>query len=393
MTTTVLPAASGSREISIQLARPSLPSWAVIQEDLEEIWRSGVLTLGPHTERLEAKAADLIGVPHVVAVSSATSGLLLVLRALDLEGEVVLPSFTFGATGHAVLWNGLIPRFCDIEPRSWTLDPLSVRRCIGPETAAVLGVNVFGLPCDAPSLEKIAGPSRLPLVVDSAQGLTGERAGRKAGASGDAEIFSLSPSKLATACEGGLVATRDASLAAEVRLLRDYGKRPGTCVMEALGLNARMSEIHAAIGCATVERAPEERDHRESLCRAYRERLADCAVTWQSCDEEHRSARNYFVILVGDGQDEGPRERLAAALRAEGIETKPYFHPPLHEQPLYRGCPRDGSLPVTNRISRSALALPLHRGLGLQEIERICRVIRAHLHQSSSVSSPGEHGP
>ncbi|MGB8324761.1 MAG: aminotransferase class I/II-fold pyridoxal phosphate-dependent enzyme, partial [Candidatus Acidiferrum sp.] len=211
-------------------------------EDVRKIVASKQLTNGKYVRKFEKQAAAYLGVKHCVAVSSCTSGLLLVLRCLNLQGEVILPSFTFHATAHAVVWNGLKPVFADCDSNTFCVDAASVREQITSRTAAILGVHVFGNPAQVMELQEVSERLGIPLVFDAAQAFGSKSGGKCVGGFGTAEVFSFSPTKLVVGGEGGLIATHDARLAERLRAGRNYGDA-GNYDPELLGINARMEEI------------------------------------------------------------------------------------------------------------------------------------------------------
>ena len=210
----------------LPLARPGVADPARVAADVEAILRSGVLTDGPYVRRLEEETAAYLGVRHCIAVASCTTGLMLVLRASELSGDVIVPSFTFAATVHAVDWNGLRPSFADIDPGPLTLSPSSVEQAIGVHTSAILATHIYGTPCDVEGLREVAERNGLRLFFDAAHAFGSTHGGTKVGGFGDAEVFSFSPTKVVVAAEGGLIATNDDLLAERCRIGRNYGN-PG----------------------------------------------------------------------------------------------------------------------------------------------------------------------
>ena len=196
----------------LQLVRPRLPDIPALTARLATILDSGMLTNGPTVRELEAQVADYLHVPHVVAVSNCTSGLMLVLQALGATGRVVLPSFTFSASAHAAVWAGGQCDFADVDPQSLTLDPTAAEPLLDG-AAAMTATHIYGTPCDVEGLARLAAAADVPLVYDAAHALGSRRGGVPVGGFGTAEVFSLSPTKVTVAAEGGLVATRDAALA------------------------------------------------------------------------------------------------------------------------------------------------------------------------------------
>src|SRR5712691_11437991 len=193
--------------------QPTLPPLEAVLDLYRPAYEGGLITNSSLVARFESAVAERLEVRHCIAVSSCTSGLMMVLRSLDLRGEVILPSFTFFATGHAVLWNGLQPVFADCHPDSWTLNPADVERKITERTCAILAVHLYGNPCDIDGLVRVAAHHNLKLIFDAAHAFGSQYHSRPIGQFGDAEVFSCTPTKLLIAGEGGLVATNDSTLA------------------------------------------------------------------------------------------------------------------------------------------------------------------------------------
>ncbi len=346
--------------------------------DVRKILASRRLTNGDYVRDFEAAAANYLGVPHCVAVSSCTSGLVLAISALHLKGEVLLPSFTFHATAHAVAWNGLKPVFVDCEPSTFCIDPRAVEERLSPKTAAILAVHIFGNPSNVFELEKIAGHAGVPLVYDAAHGFGSKVGDRHIGTFGVAEVFSFSPTKLVVAGEGGLVATQDASLAKALRAARNYGDG-GNSDPELLGLNARMSEFHAALALRGLEGLDDRIARRNQIRRRYETRLGDWpGISFQQIRAGNRSSCKDFQILVDSRTFGRSRDSLLHFLHDENIEARRYFWPSVHRQKLYRAAWDGRPLPVTDRISNSVLNLPIYSSLQDEEVDAVCdAVLRA----------------
>ena len=367
---------------NLRLIFPSLPEFSDIEGDLRQLWTSGLITTAGFTRRFEEAVAERLGVRHVVAVNSCTSGLILTLRALDLRGKVVVPAFTFTASGLAALWSGLVPAFADVDPHTFTLDPLSAEANLSEDTAAIMPVNVFGLPPDYQPFLDLAARHKLKLVFDSAQGLGSSYGGRPAGGFGDAEIFSLSPTKVVTSVEGGLVTTDDATLAGRVRQMRDYGKSADGEDICYQGLSARFSEFHAIVGYHAFRKLDALRSRRQALIKRYRAELKGVpGISFQSQPTWLEPSFNYFVIRVEADAHGMTRDTLHQKLKAVGIETKRYFHPPLHRQRAYAHLPGIArvKLPVAESLAESCLALPLFANLTEEQLGRVTHAIRAAL--------------
>lgn len=363
----------------LPFARPATPSLQRFAARLAPSWDRGILTNGPLVRQLEKEAADRLGVPHVLAVASCTSGLLLTLRALGIEGRVVLPSFTFSASAHAIAWNGLRPVFAECDPASFQLDPADLgRRLAG--CGAVLATHVFGAPCDIEEIAGMAAQVGVPVVYDAAHAFGATRRGVPVGRFGDAEVFSMSPTKPIVAGEGGLVATCRDDVAEAVRIGRDYGN-PGNYDTRFVGLNARLSEMHAALALESMAMLDETLDRRRELDHLYRERLVDVpGVATQRVAEGDESACKDFTVAVDPEVFGLDRDLLAAALLLEGIDTRRYFDPPVHRQRSYRSL-EPSVLPVTDDIARRVLSLPLSGVLEPAAVDGVVDVIEAlHAH-------------
>lgn len=374
----------------IPIARPTLPPVEELQQRLARILAGTELTNGAEVARFEAEAAEMLEAPECVAVSSCTSGLMLVERCFKLRGEAITPSFTFFATAHSLLWNGVRPALADCDPTTFQIDPQSVRRLLSPSTSAILGVHLFGCPAPIDELTRIAREASVPLIFDGAHALGARWQGRSAAACGDATVYSLSPTKQMTCGEGGLIVTRHAELAQSLRQARNYGKGDGyDCDM--LGLNARMTEFQAAIGRASLERLPAALERRRELAALYTERLRDApGIRLQRIPQAAVSSHKDFAVVLEKGIN---RDAMMRSLADDGIDTRAYFDPPLHRQKLYKRFynPRREPLRITDAISRSILCLPIHGAVTDADAGRIAdRILEAaatQLQQPVAVSA------
>jgi dTDP-4-amino-4,6-dideoxygalactose transaminase len=363
----------------LPLAVPSVPEGKSVLGDIEGILDSGVLTNGPYVRELESRAADYLGVRHCVAVASCTSGLMLVLRASELYGDVVVPSFTFAATAHAVVWNGLRPVFSDIDSATLTLSAGSVLRT----------------PCDVEGLADAARREGVRLFFDAAHAFGSRRGGTPVGGFGDAEVFSLSPTKVLVACEGGIIATNDDLLAERCRIGRDYGN-PGDYDCQFVGLNARMSEVHAVIALRSLDGLDERIVERNELADQYRRLLGEIpGISFPFVRNADRSTYKDFTIVVDPVEFGVDAAELADALAAEGIETRRYYDPPVHAMRAYRflaGGKVASRLPVTEAASLRVLSLPLWSSMTETQVNRVADVLE-RIQRSSArriIKLPGD---
>jgi dTDP-4-amino-4,6-dideoxygalactose transaminase len=360
----------------LPLTRPTLRLDDAVARSMRRVLESGMTTNGPEVAAFEEEAAAFLGVGHVVAVSSCTTGLLLLLRCLNVSGDVVIPSFTFMATGHAAHWNELGVAFADADPSTWTVDPRSVSAAVGETTGAIMTVHTFGAPSDVPALQELASRSGVPLLVDAAHGFGAHYPdGTRVGSKATAEVFSLSPTKPLSAGEGGLIATDNKALSGDLRVARDYGN-PGDYDSRFVGLNGRMPELSAVLGRANLGDFPYWIERRRILADRYAHHLADLpGLDLQVVPEGARSAFKDFSIRVRAEAFGLNRDQLAACLGAENISTRCYFDPPLHRQTAYRQVPHRVPLPVTDSLSDNMLTLPLYSHMEPALVDRVCSAI------------------
>lgn len=358
----------------IPYVRPSLPDAATIVRDVEQIFASGRLTKGPVVREYEEALAQRLGVRHVVATSSCTVGLALLYKALGIQGAVITPSYTFMATVNALVWAGGTPVFVDVDRDSWTLDPKSVEESLTPEIEAIVAVPVFGVPCDVESLQALADRARIPLVFDSAHGVGSYRNGLPLGGFGRAEVFSTTPTKTLVTGEGGFITTNDNELAENLRIFVEYGN-DGSFDTLLPGLNGRLPEISAVIGLRMLDILDDLLKRRRKIVTAYREQLAETeGLRLQHVPPGCVSSYNYFTFMVDENFGLS-RDELAEHLAERGIETKKYFWPSVHRHRPYRGLGYEGKLPVTERLEREALSVPLWSGLSDEEVEYVVTAV------------------
>jgi dTDP-4-amino-4,6-dideoxygalactose transaminase len=368
--TTVLPAALGGTPAfpdGLPLVRPTIPDVPGLTRRLGDVLDSGMLTNGPLVRQLEETVAERCGVDHVVAVASCTSGLMLTYQALGVSGRVVMPSFTFAASAHAVVWAGGEPLFADVDTDSMTLDAAAAEGLVA-QAAAISATHIYGRPCEVEALEALANKAGLPLVFDAAHALGSRRRGGPVGGYGTAEVFSLSPTKVAVAGEGGLVATNDSSLAEILRLGRDYGN-PGNYDCQFPGLNARMSELHAAVALASLDGLDERIARRNELVTEFRAATANVpGLGFQQVDEGDVSTYKDLTLVVDPDEFGMDAAGLARALKAEGADSRHYYSPPIHRQKAYAAMPPQAPLPVTERLAERVLTPPLYSHMTMVQV-------------------------
>ncbi|HKE72414.1 MAG TPA: aminotransferase class I/II-fold pyridoxal phosphate-dependent enzyme [Acidimicrobiales bacterium] len=347
----------------LPFVRPAAPDLDRVAARLAPSYDRGVLTNGPLVRELEEAAAARLGVPHVVAVSSCTAGLMLAMQAVVEPGRaVVMPSFTFSATAHAAAWAGGRPRFVDCDEDDCLVDVAEVAAALadgdGDVPGALVATHVFGAPAHPERLDALAGAQGVPVVYDAAHAFGSCHRGRPVGGFGAAEVFSLSPTKPLVAGEGGLIATRDAGLAARLRAGRDYGN-PGDYDTRFAGLNARQSELHAAVALCSLADFDEHLARRRALAAAYAAGVATVpGLRVQALAPDDESTWKDLTVIVDPDRFGVPRDLAVAALAAEGVGTRCYFDPPVHRQASHR-VPGGPALPRTDRLAGAVVNLPI----------------------------------
>jgi dTDP-4-amino-4,6-dideoxygalactose transaminase len=336
-------------------------------EEKELVWsalQSGQLAQGQRVQQFEERFAAFVGVSHAVATSSGTTALHLALLALGLrpDDEVIVPSFSFTATASAVVHAGGRPVFADVERDYFTLDPHGLEARIGPRTRAVMPVSLYGQPADMPAIHEIAGRHGIPVLEDACQAHGATLDGRSSGAWG-CGAFSFYPTKNMTTGEGGIITTDDAAVAERARLLREHGMRV-RYQPEVLGFNFRMTDIHASIGLAQLEKLPAANRRRREIAARYDAELSGVAIPAVRVGAGH--VYHQYTLRVGD------RDRFAQLLAEKGVGSNVYYPVPIHRQePFVRYAGAETSLPVTDELTAQILSIPVYPSLTDAEVETI----------------------
>lgn len=372
----------------VRVARPALPDFEALAPEMRDIFASGLLSKGRHLGAFEAALAEHLGVRHAVAVSSGTTGLMLTYQALGLKGEVVVPSFTFMATLSALVWVGARPVFADANAATANLDPEAAEAVITDKTSAIVAVHNHGNPADIEGLRSLAERHGLRLVFDAAHALGSLYQGAPVGPQGDANVFSLSSTKVLVAGEGGVVATNDDALAEQIRHGREYGNT-GNYDSAFAGLNGRMGELAALLALRGLPMLEAGARHRNRLAELYREELGGLpGIGFQQVRAGDRSSFKDFSINVEADAFGLTRDDLAAALEAENVETRKYYDPPVHRHTAYRRfAPPDDALPNTILLSARSLSLPIWSDMGPAVVSKICAAIRTARESAGEINN------
>lgn len=361
-----------------ELKTISMGAPAITEEDIErvaEVLRSGQLREGPVCRAFEEAFAAKVGSRYALAVSSGTAALHIAYLALVAPGdEVLVPAFTFIATASMVAFCGATPVFCDVDPRTFTLDPEDARRRITPRTRALAPVHLFGNSCAIEALRELADTHKLRIIWDAAQAHGTRYRGADVGSFADVVCYSFYPSKNMTTGEGGMIVTSDADIYEKCKRLRNHGQAEKYLHI-ALGLNYRMTEMQAALGASQLARLNEfvrRRRANAAFLTAHLKETAAVVVPYGRPDTEH-SFNQYSILLAAEGMP-ARREAFCQFLRTNRIETAVHYPRPVHWQPVFAARERV-SLPVSEDLAQRIVSLPVHPQLTTEDLERIAQAV------------------
>jgi len=356
------------------VTRPSMPDLNDFIPYLEEIWKTGILTNGgPLHQRLETELAEFLDVPHISLFTNGTIALLVALKALGRQGEVVTTPFSFVATTQAITWAGLRPVFADIAPDTLNLNPVAVNAAIGPDTAAILPVHCYGVPADVGAFAAISERLRLPIVYDAAHAFGVTAGGNSVLTHGDMSVLSFHATKVFSTFEGGAIVSRSPEAKREIDRLRNFNFIDETTI-GGEGINGKMSEIHAAFGLLQLKHVRGHIQRRLQIARLYENRLA--GLRGVARHPIMPGNGGYYPIQVTT-HSRVDRDGLYAALRRRGIFARRYFFPLISNIPRYAGLPsaNPANLPVANATAARVLCLPIYPDLKDETIEAIVALI------------------
>ena len=365
---------------ALHVGRPNIGNPARMVERLQEILgRRWLSNRGPVVIEFEEKLAELTQAKHCIALCNGTIALEIAIRALGMTGEVIVPSWTFVATAHALQWQEVTPVFCDVDPQTHNLDPKRVAALITPRTSGIIGVHLWGRGCAVGQLEALARERDLRILFDAAHAFACTQGGRAIGSFGDAEVFSFHATKFLNTFEGGAIATNDDDLAGRIRLMTNFGFA-GYDRVKYIGTNGKMTEIAAAMGLTSLESMHEFVAANLANWKRYQLNLAGLkGVKLLSYDERERCNFQYIVLEVDPEVTGVHRDWLIEILHAENVIARRYFYPGVHRMEPYRSYfPHAGMLlPVTEALAQRVLVLPTGTAMGEAEVDKLCAIIRA----------------
>ncbi len=362
----------------IYVTRPLLPSLVNLNKRLVEVWDKQWLTNnGTQHQELEKKLQELLKVPYLSLFNNGTIALIVGCQSLRLSGEVITTPFTFPATTHILTWNNIKPIFCDIDPVTMNIDADKIESMITPQTTGILGVHVYGTPCNVLKIQEIADRYGLKVIYDAAHAFGVEIDGVGIGNFGDLSMMSFHATKLFHTAEGGALLFKDKNLKERVDLLKNFGIKNEEEVMMP-GINGKMNEIQAALGLVVLEHVEQERRNRHQIIKTYRKCLNNIlGITLLPEISDVVSSYQYFVIRI-DAEIFGfSRDYVYEEFKKYNVFTRKYFYPLCSDYACYKHLPSSSltNLPIAHQVSKQVLSLPLYGSLRVEEVEIICEIL------------------
>lgn len=362
---------------AINVTRSSMPPFAEYADAIHSLWDSRWLTnAGALHEELTAKLKDYLNADNFLLFSNGHIALELGIQAMELSGEVITTPFTFASTTQAIVRNGLTPIFCDIDPIRFTIDPSKIEPLITEKTTAIVAVHVFGIPCDTQAIAAIAKKYGLKVIYDAAHCFHVEWQGKGIAQYGDFSMFSFHATKVYHTIEGGGAAFSQKELSEKLRQLRDFGLCPGGLEAEQIGLNAKLSEFHAAMGLCNLRYIEEEIARRKLICEQYDSqfREIDGLQLFPALDGLKRNYA-YYPVVIQDTYGKS-RDEIAEELQKHKITARKYFYPLTSAFHCYSGIFHPNKTPVAENIAGRILCLPLYAAMTPHDVKAVCTVLQ-----------------
>lgn len=381
---------TASFDAPLHVGSPNIGDRARLMARIEDLLgRRWLTNNGPYVREFEQQICAITGAKHCMAMCNATVALEIVIRALGLTGEVIIPSFTFIATAHALQWQEITPVFCDIDSQTHNIDPQRIEELITPRTSGIIGVHVWGRACDVAALADIACRRNLKLIFDAAHAFGCSCNGQMIGNFGEAEVFSFHATKFLNAFEGGAVVTNSDELAKKIRLMTNFGFEDYDKVIY-IGTNGKMSEVSAAMGLSGLDSMDEfvaVNRHNHELYRS--ELTAVQGVRVLGYDNREKANYQYVVVEVDESAAGINRDTIWEVLKGENVLARRYFYPGCHRMEPYRSYfPHAGLLlPETEEVSKRVLVLPTGTSVTHSDIQTVSQLIRFVISNAAEVNA------
>lgn len=362
----------------INVTRSSMPEFEEYCEEIKELWDSRWLTnMGVKHKQLQDNLLNYLDVENVDLFCNGHMALEMAIKAMNFEvgSEVITTPFTFASTTHAIVRNGLVPVFCDVDPDTYTIDVEKVESLITSKTVAIIPVHVYGNVCDVDAIEKTADKYDLKVIYDAAHAFGVRYKGRGIGSFGDASMFSFHATKVFHSIEGGAVCFSDSDFGKRLFKLKNFGIADQETV-ELVGGNAKMNEFSAAMGICNLRHLDSEIEKRKKVVEQYRNRLSDVeGITLCPVQKDVKSNYAYFPVLFDKNLFGLSRDEVKNNLEKNGIMARKYFYPLTNSFECYHGMFNPDETPIAQDISTKVLTLPLYADLSIEDVNRICDVI------------------
>ena len=359
------------------VTQPNLPPLEEFIPYLQQIWDNKILTNGgPFHQQLEKALCAYLGIEYICLFTNGTIALITALQALRITGEVITTPYSFVATSHSLLWNGIKPVFSDIHPDTFNLDAAKLEAAITPHTTAILPVHCYGHPCDVGAIQKIADNYNLKVIYDASHAFAVQDARGSLLRHGDLSVLSFHATKVFNTFEGGAIVCPDAKTKVRIDQLKNFG-HVGEVTVVAPGINGKMSEFNAALGLLQLKYIDQALARRKEIDAIYRERLKGVKGIRCLSDAGEKVANYaYFAILVNADYPIG-RDDLYQRLKDKGIHPRRYFYPLISDFPMYRGLPsaHRENLPVATAAAQQVLCLPIYPDLDMSVVDEITSFI------------------
>lgn len=364
---------------TIYITEPIFPDLGRFSQQLESVWESKWLSNGGAKHQLlEKNLAEFLKAPYISLFNNGTIALMVAIKSLNLQGEIITTPFTFPATPNSITWNGIKPVFCDIDPDSFNIDAYKIESMITPETSAILAVHVFGNPCNVNKIKEIADYYGLKVIYDAAHAFGTEINGVGIGNFGDVSMFSFHPTKLFHTAEGGALTFNDRNLKERIEILKNFGiKNQEEVVMP--GINGKMNELSSIMGLLVLEIFKDEQAKREKILTIYHENLKNVeGINFYIQDKTITNSYQYFCIRIDEKKYGKSRDYVHDALKRYNVITRKYFFPLCSNYAFYKHLPSSckNNLPVANTVVNEVLCMPFYGGLSAEDIDRICLMIK-----------------
>lgn len=362
----------------INVTRSSMPDFEEYCNEIKDLWNSHWLTnMGAKHRQFQAELEKMLGCPHVALYTNGHLALENVIDAMDFPkgAEVITTPFTFASTTHAIVRNGLVPVFCDIDPETYTIDVNKIEALITDKTVAIVPVHVYGNICDVEGIDRIAKKHSLKVIYDAAHAFAVKYKGVSSANFGDASMFSFHATKVFNTIEGGAVCFKDDSLVVTMNDIKNFGIHGPESVMY-VGGNAKMNEFQAAMGICNLRHLDAEIEKRKKVVERYNERLSGIKGIVISKPQKDVESNYAYYPVVFDGYKKN-RDQIFEQLSAKGITARKYFYPITNSYECYKDYPTAGAdkTPIAKHLGECVLTLPLYADLALDDVDKICDII------------------